>query len=310
MPAALKIPAGTKFGRLTVIRETERKLVGIGDKKQSKRQFYCRCECGNKINVIVENLTNNRTKSCGCLSSETTAARNKTHGESLTRLYNIWAGMVQRCTNPNTQSWHRYGGRGITVCERWKSYENFKKDMIDGYSDDLTIDRINNDKGYSKKNCRWVTNKENCNNQSRTIRVRFRGKERTLGEVAKMLGEKYDTVHQRWETGNPLDQTYEDQKARYDDKGEMLTISELSKRYGVHKDTIRWRIRQNIPVDGSVSLREKPKHPINVYGIEIGIIKACNLLEIPAHKVYYRMEKRLPPFTEDELGLLHIILSV
>lgn len=91
------------------------------------------------------------------------------HRMSSTRLYYIWGNMIQRCTNPKVKNYHRYGGRGVTVCKEWLIFDNFLEDMRDGYADNLSIDRIDNDKGYCKENCRWTTRKEQSSNMSTNV---------------------------------------------------------------------------------------------------------------------------------------------
>lgn len=182
---------GQRFGRLTVIERAE-------NKKDGRAKWLCQCDCGKTTVTTGTNLRTGVTKSCGCYMIECETARIKeictTHGKSHTRLYKTWRNMKQRCYNPNNTYYHRYGGRGITVCADWK--QNFKAfydwAMTSGYQDDLSIDRINNDKGYSPDNCRWATRKVQERNKSRNRLVELNGKTKTLAEWCEIYAVDYD----------------------------------------------------------------------------------------------------------------------
>ena len=187
---------GQRFGRLTVTREGERTSSG-------RVRWHCVCDCGNELDVYGPSLKSGNTKSCGCYHSEKARDRLMTHGfgsrTNRPRIYSIWCAMKNRCYRPVHKEFSRYGGRGITVCEEWKEdFLSFKRWAdASGYSDDLEIDRIDNDKGYSPQNCQWVTRKENSNNRSKTLRIYFRGTKRTISEISEMTGLSYWIVYQR-----------------------------------------------------------------------------------------------------------------
>lgn len=127
----------------------------------------CRCDCGKVWEVDLNFIKLGKTKSCGCLREEL-KSKPRSHGMCSRRNkateYKIWASMIQRCTNKNEESYRNYGGRGITVCDRWRKFENFFEDMGIRPSPKLTLDRINNDGNYEPGNCRWADNKTQVNN--------------------------------------------------------------------------------------------------------------------------------------------------
>lgn len=177
---------GQIFGKLKVIGENRSDRSGTAT-------WICLCECGKKRIVAGSGLRAGRNKSCGCASPRFTTERTKKHGLSRSRVYRIWNGMRCRCANPNDTAWKNYGGRGITVCERWKKFENFFEDM--GHPPTgKSLDRIDNNKGYSKENCRWATSKEQCNNTRRSKIIEINGVKMTLGDLAKLINVKPNTL--------------------------------------------------------------------------------------------------------------------
>ncbi len=163
-----------KYGRLTVIGPSNEKY-----------HLECVCDCGNKKTIRKYDLQDGKTKSCGCLQPEQARKNKTTHSMRRTKIYNVWAGMIARCTNPNHIGYHNYGGRGITVCKTWFKFENFYSDM--GEANGLTLDRKNNEKGYSKINCEWVSRKTQGNNRRGNRLITFNGKTQTLTQWADEL---------------------------------------------------------------------------------------------------------------------------
>ena len=143
----IKELTGQRFGSLIVI---VRSFPNTG----TQANWKCVCDCGNEKVIIGKNLRNGLTKSCGCLSARLTGERSRTHGKSRTSTYNIWSVLHQRCNNPKCKEYPSYGQRGIKICKEWEdSFDNFLKDMGErpaGHS----LDRINNNDGYYKENCR------------------------------------------------------------------------------------------------------------------------------------------------------------
>lgn len=170
------------FGRLTAI-----EIVG---RKKTKVQWLCRCSCGASAVVGAAELTNNATRSCGCLRKDVLKAR-ATHGATVggyTPEYSTWNGMITRCINPKAISYKYYGARGITVCERWRRFENFFADMGKRPSSEHSLERIDNNKGYSPENCKWATEAEQHRNFRTNRMLTFNGKSMCLVDWAKHLG--------------------------------------------------------------------------------------------------------------------------
>ena len=201
MPAAKIITPGDRFGRWTALEATKVRAYPSGQKVLHQS---CRCDCGTTQFVHKYDLINGKSQHCGCLLPQRRHEGAVRHGHSIgngTRVYRIWCNMLTRCTNPNVPHYERYGGRGITVCERWNSFDHFLEDMGEP-PDGLTIDRLNNDGNYEPGNCAWATALSQARNKHNTIKLTFDGLTLTLVEWAKRLGIKYPTLkkryHQKW----------------------------------------------------------------------------------------------------------------
>lgn len=190
--------AGARFGRLVAlapITELDKPL-----------KYECRCDCGALTVAWAQSLRTGHTKSCGCLSREATGTRSKSHGMSKTPIHNLWNAMLQRCQNPNVRAYADYGARGITVCERWQVFENFLEDM--GLpKPGMTLERQNNDLGYSKENCVWATKTMQANNRRSSKVIEFHGKRLTQSEWETELGLRRGQIYDRLSKGWSIERT-------------------------------------------------------------------------------------------------------
>lgn len=169
---------GLVFGNLTVVEEAEER------NRNNHIMYLCECSCGNKKEVLGSSLRSGSTRSCGCLN----VTCRQTHGMESTPTYRCYQQMKQRCYNENHKRFKDWGGRGITVCDRWlESFENFFEDMGEK-PESCTLDRVDNEKGYSKENCKWSTPKEQAKNRRNAIRVNHDGESLTIEEYANAVG--------------------------------------------------------------------------------------------------------------------------
>jgi hypothetical protein len=180
----LQINKGDKFGKLTVIKEAERLILPSG---QKNRAILCKCDCGNEKVIRLLHLVRGRIKTCGCL--------NEKHNLSHKPLYRCWRSMKERCYLKSYINADRYSGRNITVCDEWNnSFLSFKEWALNnGYDENLRIDRINNNDGYSPNNCRFVTNQENVNNREITFKVNYDGIEYAFMDLMRF--KNIDDMH-------------------------------------------------------------------------------------------------------------------
>jgi len=182
---------GVRFGRLLVVKESTERISGV-------LCWDCICDCGNKATVRGSVLRQGVTKSCGCLKRDVAGRARITHGGSTSKEYRVWNQMRQRCTNPNNARWAAYGGRGITVCDRWmNSFGNFLEDMGFRPFEKAQLDRIDNNKGYSPENCHWVSLKQNLRNMRTNLVLTARGESMPVCDWAERSGIACRLIEQR-----------------------------------------------------------------------------------------------------------------
>ena len=188
----VEVKEGERYGRLTIIREVE----PAGSSHKRVRRFLCRCDCGNEIICRLPNLKSGTTKSCGCYRKFVSSNRRDCHHLQNTRIYRIWCGMKRRCYNKHNEHFDRYGGRGIIVCDEWKTdFMNFYDwAMSNGYDDKLSIDRINNEGNYEPSNCRWANQKQQIVNSTAAIKCSLGGNIVSLSDIADILGVSFKRI--------------------------------------------------------------------------------------------------------------------
>lgn len=191
---------GKTFTRLTVI-----KLDRI---ERKKVYWICKCICGTKKIIRTDTLLKETTRSCGCLQKELTKIRfdkyRYKHGKKYSKIYKIWEGMKQRCKNKKNTAYANYGGRGITLDPRWEKFENFYEDMGDPGKEQM-LERINNNKGYYKENCKWATRVEQNNNKRSNRLITFNGKTQNITQWATEIGIYENTIQSRLRLGWSLE---------------------------------------------------------------------------------------------------------
>jgi len=230
---------GQRFGLLVV---TER-----AENRGKRVVWLCQCDCGNIFTTLAQNLRTGKSTHCGCMLHENISKASTTHGYSKTRTYRSWNKMKGRCCNPNDDRYCQYGGAGITLYERWVSFENFLSDMGER-PEGTSIDRIDNTKGYCPENCKWSTPKEQMNNTSINRNITYKGKTQTLTQWCDELKLSYSMVSTRLSRGMCVDKAFTLIKNHNIRKltcnGKTRTITEWSYISGISVSNISTRLRR------------------------------------------------------------------
>lgn len=217
-------------------------LTAVGPAAEGPRNGYilwiCRCDCGNTVKVQSGHLRSGNTKSCGCRRVEKTReqGRKKKHGMTGSPEYKAWQGMRERCYKSTQHNYHRYGGRGITVCDRWKnSFLHFYQDMGKRPSPEHSIDRRDNDGNYEPGNCRWATPVEQGNNRSTNVRHLVNEHAITIAQLARQLEIPVSTLDARLRYGYTVEEAIVKKapKQLYTHNGETKNIADWATHYGM-----------------------------------------------------------------------------
>ena len=226
---------GKKFGKLTVLKETGKNNRGI--------LFLCSCECGKEKVFPGKDLRSGNNKSCGCLT--------KTHGLTGTKMYRAWQNMKKRCDNEENTDYKNYGGRGIKYCEKWESFEGFYEDMNSGYSEELTLDRIDVNGPYCKDNCRWITTREQNNNRRSNRIVEYKGDALTVAKMAEKYNVDYELFRHRissgWDVERALFEKSELETLTYN--GETKTVGQFAKERGMTYYQLEKRLMRGCTIE-------------------------------------------------------------
>lgn len=180
---------GKKFGRLSV--------ESFAGTRKGHTYWNCICTCGNTSKVEGFALRAGKITSCGCRQKEIVSVANSTHGKSHSSEYKSWSKMKERCLNPNSRNWRFYGGRGISVCEKWMSFGAFLSDMGEKPTRYHSLERINVNGNYDPSNCKWATNKEQCRNKRNTVFVEYDGRRVSLLDLSDRFSVSYKNLWRR-----------------------------------------------------------------------------------------------------------------
>ena len=248
---------GQKFGKLTVI---ERAEDYISPKNGREVQWRCKCDCGRECIVRGHSLRNGHTTSCGCAIIEASTK----HGMHGTRLYGIYRAMINRCYNKNLVQYHDYGARGIYVCDEWRGENGFINFMnwalANGYTDELTIDRKDNNGPYSPDNCRWVTMVIQANNRRSNVYVEYNGESHTISEWSMITGLNRDLIYDRlykqnWDVDKALyTPVSSDRMPNYITYyGTTMNYSDWEKARGFSSGTISHRLKRGMSIQEALN---------------------------------------------------------
>ena len=249
---------GKRFFKLVVIQK-----VGT---KNGKRMWECRCDCGNKTVVSTNQLTSGRTKSCGCLSGR---PGGKSPGWKGTAVYSRWQAMKKRCYQVGTSGYENYGGRGIKVCDEWKDNPSAFCEwaLANGFSEELTLDRIDVNGDYCPENCRWATKTEQARNKRNNLILEYNGRKMTEAEYLEITGVKQGSISWRLRKSKMSESEALTRPIRFQKKGVKLDfdLSEECRKRGLKLTTVwarinrlGWSVEDALTIKKNGFYRKKP----------------------------------------------------
>lgn len=244
---------GMRFSRLTVLEFAGKIFYPNG----STRCWRCACDCG-RIVVISGTAAKRANASCGCLGKQLSSYATKTHGMSQSPEYKTWIGMLSRCENPNAHAFESYGGRGITVCERWHKFEHFYEDM-GARPRGLTLERRDNNLGYSKDNCYWATRTEQQRNRRNSRLLTLNGTTLCLTGWAEKNGVKKSCLRMRLKKGWPVERALSEpardrppeQKVTFNNQ--TMNVSAWERKLGADRGTIWSRLKRGWSIERAIT---------------------------------------------------------
>lgn len=249
-------------------------IVGLASNSDPSR-VKCRCECGVVRDVLLSHLVAGRTKSCGCYQAEAARARFTTHGMADVPEHAIWQAMKQRCLNPKNKRWSQYGGRGITVCDRWTDEENgfanFIEDMGRRPDPSLSIHRKDNDGGYCKDNCEWTTKEVQARATTRTRTITYDGRTMCLLDWAREKGISHQVLRYRilkgWSVEDALNSPPDVHVQRRSPEhtrmltyaGKTQTVTAWSRERGMSLAVLRHRLNSGWSIEDALTKPVEPR---------------------------------------------------
>lgn len=257
MPGRVDL-TGQRFGRLVAVRSA-------GKNKHGQSLWECICDCGNVKVTTIGGLRSGDAKSCGCWASEKTSAKNWKHGACGTPEHRAWNGMRSRCYDPNTEYYHRYGGRGIKVCDRWlESFLNFLEDMGPRPSPLHTLDRVDNNRNYEPGNCRWATWEEQQNNRRTTRLLTHDGRTMSVAQWSRATGISESGIISRiqagWSLSDALTTPTRDHSHPLTFNGRTMSLANWADELGLKRASLFARIyKYNWPIADALTTPPLPR---------------------------------------------------